>query len=903
MGKTKPVSMKSLVYLTCQAALFGLGTAYAYVAAYTLFILQFGPGGLPWLFLIAGLLMPPFFSGMHRLQRRRTLTVYVTVTAGLFTVLYLVCLIMDWTPWRSANSFLLMILVILGMQSGSVILGVQAGRLFDARTLRRRFSLVSAGLASGAVIGYLSAGPLTGIIGASGLLFPAFICLVGNLVVLRLTIVRFRRRMGGSAGRVEVEHKTSLKRLLRKPYIASLFIYQTLSCTASQLIVYLFVLLLSQRLEDEIGLAVFLGNFAAARQLLTIAFITTVSASLLSRLGLGFGFISKPGSALVILGIMTLLCLTTTPADSLLFWLIVLAFTLDTMLYKGICGPAQKTAFLALPDGDRQTVETGIETIGIPAAYTLAGLILLVVDARSITIVLGAALLVILLWGAAGIHAFRNYKSTLRYNLTRRNLGKIELTVLDSETRAVIDDMLANAGPFQVRLALDLLTAAGSRTLSGVLTTLLRREDSAIRMEALRRIGDKGQVGALGAVKELIGREWDPEVKGEALRVMCALRGSAAVKDVVPYLDHKEPDLRLGALAGLLQFGGIAGMMEAGSRLVNLEKSPDPQQRAFYARVIGTVGSENFYEPLIPLLSDSNTEVRKAALIAAGKLGHGQLAAPIAANLADPATRPDATEALIACGSAGLPVVQAALQGFGNDDKPTLRRLLRICGRIRDDRTMGLLRRHLSHADRQIRGDVMQALAHIGFRAAEKEIEEPLKENLGDVATLLQIKRDLDDGAGFQPLQDALDDELAEAHNRVFLLLSFFHDSRTVLKARERLWRGSADQRAFALEVLDMTLAGRWKGMITKSMDENLNPEQRIKALSVDGGSTALDSLTRLRAMIDGTEYRVMDWTRACAIYAAAKSGRSDLSNIIKDCRGESDPTIRETAKWALSIL
>ena len=131
--------------------------------------------------------------------------------------------------------------------------------------------------------------------------------------------------------------------------------------------------------------------------------------------------------------------------------------------------------------------------------------------------------------------------------------------------------------------------------------------------------------------------------------------------------------MRLGSAVGLLRYGGIPGVLAVGDWLKAQEHSDDAEDRCLIARVIGEVAIEQFYHPLIALLSDPSPNVRRAALTAAGQVKHPSLLSLVVCNLSDYPTRSAASEALVAYGKLMLPIVEEALIGDKTSEENTVR--------------------------------------------------------------------------------------------------------------------------------------------------------------------------------------------------------------------------------------
>jgi len=404
--------------------------------------------------------------------------------------------------------------------------------------------------------------------------------------------------------------------------------------------------------------------------------------------------------------------------------------------------------------------------------------------------------------------------------------------------------------------------------------------------------------------------ETNPTVKGMALQARCALLEAEAVEAVMPYLADPAPEVRLGAMVGLLRHGSVPGILAAGQWLAVLEKASDPAQRAFAAQVIGQVGLASFYQPLNVLLGDDSISVRQAALLAAGQIGHARLVPLIIDNLARPALRSAAMAALIACGEALLPVVEHVLVDQTSYEPAIRQRLVRATAQIKGEPAIALLKQHLNHPDFELQHQILLALSECGYRAAADEIgqiEAALRRNGVYGARVLLAKQAIKQDDALTPLRAALDDVLDQVRQRVFLLLSFMHEPRAMRQAEKRFARGQAAEQALVIETLDVTLSGEQKRLVLALVNENMALPQRVKAL--DGPLIQPALAEQLHEIIQDTAAWPQPWVRACAIYAVGTLARQNRlayqshGPAIEQARLSPHPHIQETAAWAWPIL
>lgn len=310
----------------------------------------------------------------------------------------------------------------------------------------------------------------------------------------------------------------------------------------------------------------------------------------------------------------------------------------------------------------------------------------------------------------------REYPGMLEKTLAKGGLSDVRLEVLDHSSIRVLRQALASPRAGQVIYALNLLEEIEHEAVHELYIELLEHPDPAVRREVLARIERRGIRAALAAVRRRAEIEEEPGVKGALLRALCRLAGSEAFDQVVPYLEHADLQIRLGATVGLLRSGGIRGVLLAGTDLLRRVDSRDAADRVFAARVLGEVEISDFHQPLVALLEDESPEVRRAVLGAAGRLAAPELWPRVVAALRSSETHAAAVSSLIAGGESTLPAIAGALAT--EDEEPrVLIALAQVCGRLRSPAASDLLRDRIGCDDDEVRTQVLRALDRCGYRA------------------------------------------------------------------------------------------------------------------------------------------------------------------------------------------
>ncbi|MEM7113917.1 MAG: HEAT repeat domain-containing protein, partial [Chloroflexota bacterium] len=568
-------------------------------------------------------------------------------------------------------------------------------------------------------------------------------------------------------------------------------------------------------------------------------------------------------------------------------------------------------AYQALPASDRGLVETTVEGIGVPVAFGLTGIFILIFNAIpgvTLTHIIWFTVLVCVLWTLAAFRAYGNYTGALVKSLNRRALSEEEMLLDDSSSLAVVEKLVQSDKLREVRLALDMLTQADHESLNGRLIDLLSHPDARVKMEALQRVEKRQVVEALPQVRAILQESKDVVVRGTAVRALCALAEDDLVETAQPFLADGTSATSVGAIVGLLRYGGISGVLAAGQQLTEWQASPEAEERRVAAEAIGEVGVANFYRPLIPLLQDRSPSVRREALVASSKVHHPRLLPYVIDNLANPLTRSAAMSALVATGERLLPTVNEALAGDKSVDEEDIIRMVRVCGQMKGQQVIDTLKPHIDHPDNDVQLAVLQALQLADYHATdETEIAEINRTMNGEVRHGLRVlltRQDLGDDRVYDAIHRALDHEYDEARERTFLLLSFIYDTRAILRAEEQLLHGNSGSKALALETLDVTLTGEQKKRVFPLIDAKLSTEQRIKQLQTIFELEPMSLNERFTEMIaDPDQEWTNGWTRACVLQAVGRQKLSELVDIVEEALKIEEHPVKETAVWALHAL
>ena len=179
-----------VLLLAGQTVALGLMMAFLVVPVSALFLDEYGPGALPYVYLMVALAGVAVSSLMSRAERRLSLA----GLAGGVIATYLVAVAAGWVALAVGDglwvTFPLLVLFPLSIPIGFVLVGSQAGRLLDVRQMKAQFPRVAAGFSVGFAVGGIAAATLVGPLGGPEHLLGLDVLAAGLMLGLVLITAR-----------------------------------------------------------------------------------------------------------------------------------------------------------------------------------------------------------------------------------------------------------------------------------------------------------------------------------------------------------------------------------------------------------------------------------------------------------------------------------------------------------------------------------------------------------------------------------------------------------------------------------------------------------------------------------------------------------------------------------------
>ncbi len=790
------------------------------------------------------------------------------------------------------------------------------GRLFNLQQGKRLFGLItSAEHLATVTIGFLT--PMVVLwVGTLNLFLVAAAALACSLVALLAIARRYRSLLSAPPEEEADEAQAGAGGLLRSRYLLLIFGMFTLYILGIYFVDNIFYAQVEARYTDEDQLASFISVFFGAVGALSLAMQLFVSGRLLSHFGVRTILLITPVALSVCAVLFVLLGSFAGPSAALLW--IAVAANLLRMVLDATDSAAVNLLYQPLPPHQRTRAQTIVDGMLYPIGIGLAGGALLLLtnvlhlDAVQLTY---ALIGILAAWTTLAALLGREYPRQLREALSRRSLGDMAGLRPDRSSVAVLRQGLDSPRPGAVIYALDALEALAPEELPASLAALLEHRAPEVRLDVLRRAERLGLAELAPAIGRRARLEGSSEVRGASLRAMATLGDAATLEAVYPALEAADPQVRLGAMVGLLRSGELEAMLAAGERLLAWVASPDPRARTLAARALAEAHIRTLYRPLLKLLGDEDPAVQRAALAAAAQVQHPSLWPPAIACLAAPAARAAAAEALVAGGAGALPALEAALAR--HEREPALvARLAQICGRIGGPEAVRLLRARLDVPEARVRAAVLRALARCGYQAEDRAlVEGQIRAEAAQAAWSLAAIADLEaeaarDGRAGGALAlavGALRHALERHRASVFLWLSFLLDPRLVRQLQRSLLAADDDpaagaSKAYAQEIIEVQLAPELKALV-RPLADDLPDAERLRRLRALFPQPSAGARQRLAEIAAGPPLWFTPWMKMCALAAIAQLGAEELRPTVEAAAAADDALVRETARHALASL
>ncbi|WP_202924971.1 HEAT repeat domain-containing protein [Myxacorys almedinensis] len=881
------------------------GLIWLEACALDLFLSQYGAGTLPLIYLLSsgiriglGLL----YSWMQRFLPLRWVIIIIAIVIALPLPAFWIGL--GYPAGAEIAGFLVLKSTILLMQLwleashalNDLNASITANQLFNIREVKRTYPIISSGILVADVVGGFSLPLFLAFLphdrGLPTVIMVSFAMMIvgaGILVYLsqsyRQSFPEVRRR------REEAVAETSTRRLRgeMRHYALLLLIFFALSQVLILLVEFQFL----SHLGEQAGatgtdflhgqVAGFLGIFNGALGICELAMQWLFASRLIDRIGVFAAVMLLPGVTILLSSI------SMTGLVPVFFLVVVLRFLYELLHYTIFAGIGP-FLFHAIPDQQRDRIQSRVRGIAEPVSTAVTGLALLGISSLSLQqaditgqrLVFGMMVLLAAGWLLAIALLRSKYVGLLVLSAGRGQLSASEVD-LRAFKQAVIGTLEKPGAEADKRSCIELLYQIDPKTIGEVLAPLLSKLAPALQHKSLEVMLNYPNPVHLPTVRHLLAQKPAPEVTAIALRYLMLTEASPNLKQLEPSLHLSvHPMVRGTAASLILRHGDPMQKAIATKTLRLMLTSQNRQERVMGCRALGDAVYLQALRLYVPeLLKDRSVQVRRAVLEAIGATRSEEYYPYLLRGIHLKSTREAAIKALVKLENDALPMLVKLVENIHQSDLVRCEAWGAI-GEIGTTEAIEILIAHLTTSWGNSRRNLLKVLLKIpqergiemvldklGRRGIEALIDQEMMfigQVYGALADLIPERLRAQEA---DMLRNALQDSPTDGIERLFLLMKFLYPISAIQVASFNLQSESRVNVAQGLEILDNTLDIVNKPAFLGLLDRTLLID-KLQILSQLVMYVPMRPHDRVKHLLDLRHF-ISDWTLTCCFHLARR--------------------------------
>ena len=861
----------------------GAGFAFFYTASTSLFLQAFKRVDLPIAYIVSGLLVFGIGLPFRYMQRKMKFSNFVrTIVTFLVVTSLIVLLILNFAP--KYNIYVYYFIFIWGrvfVLIMTVSFWSVAGKIFDLRQSKRVFSLINTGEVLSFLISFFSVPILLKITGVTTytLLYISLTSLFfAFLLIFYITSVFKDKFVTATSKKVSEQKEQSAEKLISPKYYKIIYILA-------------FMPIISMIFTDYIFFAqsqdIFKGNGAALSSFLAIVFgvnslfefiiKTFLSGRLITSYGIKLGLISLP----LVMSICIFLASLSGSFEvtvGMFFAFITLAKLLLRSVRTSFYDPTFQILYQPIPSEDRAAFQSKIEAGPKSLGNVFAGVIVFGLTFLPFIHLVHFSYVYLVLsfvWIYYSIQMYKEYRISVKKIISYTTDETIHNSELDVFNNFKLE--FKSAKREKIPLLLLLLEKFDAAKIDTLVLELLKEtkvntpDEIHLISNLLQVICERKIVGAAMYLDEKIKLVTDKDLKQELIDSKSLL---------TEYLTYD-----IDAIA-------------------NMVKSNVKDERLLATNLIGQSRRYGAYKLTKMLLLETDIDIKRLALLSAGKIKNSELWASILENLTNPVLSNVAAGTVIAIGEQILNELDIFLEKY-SDQHEIRNKILLIIIKIGGDRAIKLLRNKMQVPDKDLRFRILTGLSVLGYKATKSEeiyINEALDEEVSMYVWIAAAMSDIGRSDSTKEIEQSLQNELSISNQRLFVLLSLIYDKTTIQIAEDKLLHGTSDSKGFAIEILDMTLSQNHKKLIINVL-EGLSARELVDKYKNTFPQWKLSKTDRCKDIVLKDFARVSSWTKALALEQMANTGKDGVFDFLKAMLTSPDLFLSRVSYYLLYTL
>ncbi|QIZ71199.1 HEAT repeat domain-containing protein [Oxynema aestuarii] len=911
--------------------LTSVGLLWLEASTVGLFLDEYGASSLPWIYIAGaaiGSSLGFLYSWLQKILPLRRAIVAIACLMAAPLLLFRVGLAV--AAVASITVFLMRLWMDASYVLNDLNTSITANQLFNIREIKRTYPIISSGILLADVISGFSLPALIEFVGLKNVtLMSCAMMGLGAFILFYLSQSYQQAFPDAPRRRLQENQQDYTNRRLAGPlkqYAIPLFAFFILAEALYLLVDFQFLSELEQQAPEgqslAIGIASFLGLFNGVLGIFELAMQWFVSSRLIERVGVFAAAMILPG-CLCAIGLVSLTQLLP------FFWgLVALKFIEELLQYTLIEGTGP-VLFQPLPDSIRSNIQAMVNGIAEPISTGVAGLMILTTialcnfflpdaSAQEQTDIQGLFfVLAIVLLGLGWLFVVWILRSRyLGLLVSSAERGRFGVSDVDMRAfkRTIVETLEQSGREEDKRSCIELLTQIDPENVGDVLAPLLVNLTPALQRQSLEEMLRRPNPTYKNYVEQLVERPSSTEVLALALRYIWLTEADLDIETLRPYLDSAvDPVVRGTAASLIMRRGNREQKAEATNTLRRMLTNKDEQERIMGCRALGEADYLQGLRLYIPnLLQDESLRVRCALLEVIAATRFEEYYPSLLRGLYYKSTRDSAMRALVRLDNEIIDRLVALAEDIHKPDLVRMHAWMAL-GQIGTIEALDSLIGHLIASWGTTRRNILRILLkmpresgiegvldRLGRSGVEMLIDQELM-FMGQIyATLNDLTKDRVRGREAKLLRSALHDLIADAIDRLFLLMKFLYPFGSIQAAAFNLKSGVRSNMARGLEILDNTLDIPSKRIVLSVLDRHSDLE-KLQTLSDLFAYETMSPSDRLRRLVE-YRYFLSDWPLACCFHLARASRWSLTAEQTLACLRHPKGFVREAVLAYLRV-
>lgn len=885
--------------------LVGLSITFLLSGVNSLFLSNYSAKILPYVYSTTAIVIPLIGFIYQKLRDNFKIeNVFKTIIVSLFLIILTLHLLLLFSDYKWVY-FALMVFLEISIVYFNIELWGVVGIIFDIRQSKRLMGIIGSGQELAAVLSGFSMPFIVKLLGTENLFFVVEFAIVGILILL-FTILKIKKSsFKQSRSQKNIIEKHSIFQDFKDRYILLLFLLTILVSVSYYFVDFIFFHEITIKYPNQQELTGFIGIFFAIAGVINFIFTSMAYGLYLARFGILIALLTLP--ILVSFGVSSIL-ISWIFIGSLAF-LIPLAMVTKLSFSSAnasINRPTIKMLYQVFSPTQKLNVQSKIESFIAPITGGVMGIVLmLLTSVFEFTIVDLSMILmcVIVVWIIVVVSIKKEYTKYLLKALSKRKTGlNVEF---DSNTKSVIQRGLKSKYSAEILYALELLERFDKNSFVESIkefTNNFFHYDKNMQSYLLEQI----QIYKIDSLKEhlmyLIDNESDVDKKGKIITTFATLIEDDELDRLRYFLDSTNKIIQKYATIGLIKNAGISGVLIAGEKFNRFLSSIDSQDRIIACEILGEIAIDNFYQPLVKLLDDTNLDVRKAALISTTRIHNSKLWKHIIKNIHLKELHSQCSVALINGQNEALNYIKIEFYKQ-NISHNTLIRIIKIIGKIKSDDAKELLLTNLDYLDNDIYFEIINSLSSIEFQANREQsinIKNKITNEIENTFWVMESVLDLQElNEPKKVLLNALKHQIVKNQTRLLNLLSLIYPKDVISKVKFNLQEGDSIKKAYAFELLDNILDTEIKFDVFTILEDSHLEDKLSKSKIIRSNLTINERIIE----ISKKDTKVSNWVKCALIYTIGSQKIIECSEYLKSAISFRHPMLKESAIWSMAKL